>query len=234
MSHSNVSVIIPTLNEAASIGPVIRQVYKFLPGCEVIVVDSSDDGTDRIASCEGAKVIKQGKSGYGAALRSGIEHATGDFVVFLDGDGTYDPSDIPRLLEPLKNGSADLVLGCRFRSKPKNMPIVRYVGNVILSAFFSLLFGEQVKDTQTGMKGARREALLKMNLNEAGMQFSTEVLTRALKRGLKVSELNIKYNERVGRSKLKPLEDGLRIMLFMLRERLSIVNPVISSRSRVF
>ncbi|MEM2841916.1 MAG: glycosyltransferase family 2 protein [Thermoproteota archaeon] len=212
----------------------MKRIYKILPNCEVIVVDSSNDGTDQIASFEGAKVIKQEKRGYGAALKSGIENASGEFVIFMDGDGTYDPSDIPKLLEPLVDGLADLVLGCRFRSKPKNMSMIRYIGNVILSVLFSLLFFEKVKDTQTGMKGARREAFLKMNLNENGMQFSTEVLSKALKHGFKVLELNIKYHERTGESKLRPLNDGLGIIFFIMKERLSRASLAKFSRPQVF
>ena len=117
---TEISVVIPTKNEEKSIGKCIEKIHKVfnehhIDG-EIIVADNSTDNTAEIAKGMGAKVIAPDKLGYGNAYRILFEHASGDYIVMGDGDNTYDFMDIPRLLEPLKRGEADLVLGSRFKA----------------------------------------------------------------------------------------------------------------------
>ncbi|MGB9718016.1 MAG: glycosyltransferase [Thermoproteota archaeon] len=218
--HSDVSIIIPTLNEEKSIGLVIERVRRSLPGAEIIVVDSSDDKTAEIASSLGARVVKQERKGYGAAIRKGLETAGGRILAFMDGDGTYDPADLKRLIDIVKNGETDVATGRRFSSKPAGMSTPRYIGNFIVNTVFSMLFLRRIGDTQTGMKAFSREAYLSMRLRENGMPFSTEVLTEACRKGLRITEVGIRYYSRIGFSKLNPLKDGLKILLFMVKSRI--------------
>jgi len=221
--HGDVSIIIPTLNEEKSIGLVIEGIRRSLPGAEIVVVDSGDDRTAEIASSLGALVVKQEKRGYGAAIREGLEKARGRILAFMDGDGTYDPADLKRLVEIVKKGETDVATGLRFSSKPAGMSTFRYFGNFVVNTIFSILFLKRMGDTQTGMKVFSREAYLKMRLKEDGMPFSTEVLTEACRNGLRIVEVRIGYYTRIGFSKLSPLKDGLRILLFMIRRRISFL-----------
>ncbi len=218
--HSDVSIIIPTLNEEKSIGLVIERVRRSLPGAEIIIVDSSDDKTAEIASSLGVIVVKQERKGYGAAIRKGLEKAKGRVLAFMDGDGTYDPADLKRLVDIVRKGETDVATGLRFSSKPAGMSTARYVGNFMMNTLFSILFMKRIMDTQTGMKVFSREAYMKMRLRENGMPFSTEVLTEACRKGLKIVEVRIGYYNRIGVSKLNPLKDGLKILLFMIRGRI--------------
>lgn len=214
------SVIVPTLNEEGSIGLVLEGIREHLPNAEVIVVDSSDDRTAGIASSMGAIVIRQAKNGYGAAIRAGLRIARGRVLAFMDGDGTYDPRDLKRLVNIVGRGETDIATGLRFGSKPAGMSIARYAGNLIINIIFSLVFIKRIKDTQTGMKVFSRDAYLRMNLREEGMPFSTEVLTEAFNERLRIKEVRINYHSRIGISKLNVFKDGLKILLFMLRKRL--------------
>jgi len=215
-----VSIVIPTLNEEQSIGLVLEGIRKQLPKAEVIVVDSSDDKTAEISSSFGAIVIKQDKRGYGAAIRAGLNRARGRILAFMDGDGTYDPSDLKRLIDIVGRGDADVATGLRFSSKPVGMSTARYIGNLIVNTVFSLLFLKRIRDTQTGMKVFSRGTYLKMRLKENGMPFSTEVLTEACRKSLRITEVRIGYHNRIGISKLNMFKDGVKILLFMIRERL--------------
>lgn len=223
--YSNVSVIIPTLNEEESIGSVVKGIRKSLPKAEIIVVDSSDDRTAEIAFSLGAIVVKQSRKGYGAAIRTGLNMARGSILAFMDGDGTYDPCDLKRLVYLVENGCADVATGLRFSSKPAGMSITRYLGNLVINLLFSFLFLRRIRDTQTGMKVFSREAYLKMRLKEDGMPFSTEVLTEACRNCLRIMETSIRYHTRKGVSKLSPFKDGVRILLFMIRNRLCSQYP---------
>lgn len=218
--QSEVSIVIPTLNEEQSIGRVLEGIQRQFPNAEIIVVDSSDDKTAEIASSFGAMVIKQDKKGYGAAIRAGLNRARGRILAFMDGDGTYDPSDLKRLVDIVRRGDTDVATGLRFSSKPVSMSTARYMGNFIVNTVFSLLFLKRIRDTQTGMKVFSRDTYLKMSLKENGMPFSTEVLTEACRKRLRITEIRIGYYNRIGISKLNMFKDGVRILRFMIRERL--------------
>lgn len=215
-----VSVIIPTLNEEESIRGVLSAIPRQVVD-EVIVVDGSSDMTGKIAEEFGAKVIYEPRKGYGHAIQTAIENALGEIVVYIDGDSTYDPSEITKLIEPVRNGEFDVVLGNRLKEPKRraSMYFVNRIGNRVLSAIFRLIFGVQVSDTQCGLRAVRRSAVLGHRCRNFGMAYVTEQLAGLVKLGYRIGEVPVSYGPRVGRSKLNRLRDGLSILSTMLRER---------------
>ena len=218
-----VSVVIPTKDEEKSIGICIERVLRVfndnhIDG-EIIVADSSSDRTPEIARNLGAKVIKVDKLGYGNAYICGLEHAAGDYIVMGDGDATYDFSEIPKLLEPLKRGEADIVIGSRFDGEIKKgaMPwLHRYIGNPVLTLFLNLFFKANVGDAHSGFRALTKDALKRMKLRTPGMEFASEMIIEAKRRGLRIKEVPITYYPRLGEPKLNSFSDGWRHLKFML------------------
>ena len=218
-----VSVIIPTKNEEKTIGICIEKVKKVFKEYnidgEIIVSDSSTDRTPEIASSLGAKVIKPDKKGYGYAYIYAFKFARGKYIVIGDGDNTYDFLEIPKLLEPLKKGEADMVIGSRFKGKilPGAMPwLHKYIGNPLLTWILNFFFKAGVSDAHSGFRAFTREALEKMNLRCHGMEFASEMIIEAVRRGLRIKEVPITYYPRHGESKLSSFSDGWRHLRFML------------------
>ena len=219
-----VSVIIPTLNEAGTIGTCIKKVktvfrqYK-IDG-EIIVADNSSDDTPKIAKSLGAKVVVPDRKGYGYAYLYGFKHAKGKYIVMGDGDNTYDFLEMPRLLEPLMKDEADLVIGSRFRGEIKKgaMPwLHRYIGNPILTGFLNLFFKARISDAHCGFRAIKKDALEKMRLRSHGMEFASEMVIEALRRKLRIKEVPVTYYRREsGASKLSSFSDGWRHLKFML------------------
>lgn len=211
-----ISVVIPTMNEEGSVGAMVQSSRAALEGIEheIIIVDNSHDNTPTEAIRAGAKVIKQiGPAGYGAALLQGFYWSKGKYVVFFDGDGTYDPADISKLVEPLLKEEADLVNGDRFFKMEKGaMSLGNRIGNVLLTWMGNLLFHMQIKDSQSGMKAFRRDMLMRVTLWERDFPFASEILAEASKVGMRVGEVGITYRRRVGKSKLNPTVAGLKIL----------------------
>lgn len=219
---AKVTVIIPTLNEASAIGKVLSDMPKELFG-EVIVVDSSSDDTPKIAQSFGAKIIYERRRGYGRALQSGIEKANGDVVLYIDGDYTYDPMDIPRVVEPILRGECDVVLGNRLCElmHPGAMNLLNRFGNFIISLIFSVVFFRRVNDTQCGLRAIRKRFLDGLSYRDYGMSYVTEQLIKLVKRGAKIGNVRIKYRPRIGATKLCAWTDGFKILRVILCERLS-------------
>lgn len=217
----HVSVVIPTLNEGLTVSRVVREVRAALPLAEILVVDGgSTDGTREAAREAGAKVVLCGRRGYGQAIMEGVRNATRDIVVMVDGDATYDLSNLRQLVAEASAGK--VVVGCRFHSKPEGMDLASFFGNWIISKVFGLVWGLRVRDTQSGLKVFPRS--LGAHFRRGDMAFSSEVLVRAKQLGLPVSEITIgEYRRRVkgSRSKLRKLPDGLAILRFILWERLA-------------
>ncbi len=218
-----VSVIIPTKNEENTIGRCIEKIKKVFKDYnidgEIIVSDSSTDRTPEIARSLGAKVVTPDKLGYGYAYLYAFKFAKGKYIVIGDGDDTYDFLEMPKLLEPLKKGEADLVIGSRFKGKilPGAMPwLHRYIGNPILTWILNLLFKANVSDAHSGFRAFTREALEKMDLKCHGMEFASEMIIEAVRRGLRIKEVPITYYPRQGESKLSSFSDGWRHLRFML------------------
>jgi len=218
-----VSVIIPTLNEERTIGECIGRAKDALESLgfdyEIIVSDSSSDRTAAIARSLGAKVVFPDKKGYGYAYLYAFRHASGDIIVMGDGDATYDFSEIPKLLEPLIKGEADLVLGSRFKGKihENAMPwLHRYIGNPLLTWFTNFFFNARVSDAHSGFRAFKKEVLEKLKLSLEGMEFATEMIVKARLSGLRISEVPINYYPRIAESKLRSFRDGWRHLRFML------------------
>jgi hypothetical protein len=217
-----VSVVIPCLNEAASIERCVRKARMALElggvQGEVIVADNgSEDGSAELATDAGALVVHEPRRGYGSAYLAGFAAAVGDYIVMADADLTYDFEDIPRFVEELDNG-AQLVIGDRMRGiKPGAMPwLHRYVGNPLLSGMLNLFFRTGVHDAHCGMRAVRREVLPRLDLRTTGMEFASEMVVRAGKEQLVISEIPIHYHPREGQSKLSSFRDGWRHLRFLL------------------
>jgi len=217
-----VSVVIPCLNEAATIEECVRRARQALDSNhlagEVIVVDNgSDDGSGRLAAGAGARVVLEPERGYGSAYLTGLAAATGRNVVMADADLTYDFGEIPRFVAELEAG-ADMVIGNRMRNiHPGAMPWHhRYIGNPLLSGLLNVLFRTGVDDAHCGMRALRRDVLPRLDLRTTGMEFASEMVIRAAKEKLVIRQFPIEYHPRGGESKLSSFRDGWRHLRFLL------------------
>jgi glycosyltransferase involved in cell wall biosynthesis len=218
-----ISVVIPCLNEEDAVGNVVDQAWDGIrrsrrPG-EVIVVDNaSADRSAVVAAQHGAMVVREERPGYGSAYLAGLEVARGDYVVMGDADETYPLRDLAPFVERLAAGD-DLVMGSRFEGTihGEAMPwLNRHVGNPILTGLLNLLFGVKVSDAHCGMRAVRRDVLETLDLHSTGMEFASEMVFKAFRRKLRVSEIPIDYYPRVGESKLNRFNDAWRHVKFML------------------
>ena len=220
-----ISVVIPTKNEQGSIAEVVKASKAVLGQVdhEVVVVDASTDQTPTEAIRAGAKLVKQiGAGGVGEALIQGFYWCRGQYIVFLDGDGTYEPADIQKVIEPLLKDEADLVNGNRFADMEQGaMTFGNKVGNILLTWLGNMLFHTSIKDSQSGMKAFRRDLLTRVTLWERGFPICSEILAEAAKLGMRIVEVGISYRKRVGKTKLNPATAGANILwasLKMLRD----------------
>jgi glycosyltransferase involved in cell wall biosynthesis len=219
----HISVVIPCLNEEEAVGAVVDQAWEGIERSgrsgEVIVVDNgSTDSSAAIAAAHGATVLFEPRRGYGQAYLTGIAHARGDYLVMADADGTYPLNELAGFVDALESGS-DLVLGSRFEGRIHEgaMPWSnRWIGNPILTGLLNRLFGIRVSDAHCGMRGLRRSALPVLDLHSTGMEFASEMVFKAFRRQLAVSEIPIDYFERTGESKLSRFGDAWRHIRFML------------------
>jgi hypothetical protein len=171
-----------------------------------------------IAREHGAIVVTEPRRGYGSAYIAGLDAARGEYVVMGDADDTYPMSELGAFVDRLEAGD-DLVIGSRFEGTIHGdaMPFLnRFVGNPILTGMLNVLFGVKVSDAHCGMRAVRREALPVLDLHSTGMEFASEMVFKAYRRGLTVSEVPIDYYPRVGESKLNRFGDAWRHVRFML------------------
>jgi glycosyltransferase involved in cell wall biosynthesis len=230
------SVIIPALNEEEGIREVMARVLSIQPRLmaagvdelELIVVD--DGSTDRtpqlVAATEGTRLIRHARNkGYGAALKTGFAAAQGEWIGFLDADGTYPPEHFPDLYQAALKHKADLVIGSRMAGAESQMPAVRRLGNVIFAGLVSLISAQKVTDSASGMRVFRKSILERLYPLPDGLNLTPVMSTRALHEELKVIEVPIPYNERKGRSKLSVIRDGVRFAQSIVWTALNY-NPV--------
>jgi glycosyltransferase involved in cell wall biosynthesis len=222
--HSNLSigVVIPCYNEEEGIGGVIGRMPAVVD--EVVVVDNNcTDRTAEVAASLGARVVSERTPGYGAAYKAGLRAVRSDIVVTLDGDGTYPPEEIPRLVQTLLEKRWDFLSASRFpQADPRAMGFSNRLGNWVLTAAAALLFFKPIRDSQSGMWVFRRATLDRLRLTSDGMAFSEEIKLEALLRGLRFGESHIPYGTRVGEVKLQKWRDGWSNLVFLVRRRLGL------------
>lgn len=220
-----VSVVIPCHDEADSIGAVVRGCLGVLNGTsEVLVVDDgSSDGTGAAAAEAGARVERlEPNRGKGVALLTGARAATGDILVFIDGDGQDDPRDLPALLAALEP-AVDLVIGSRFLGTlhPGSIHPLNRLANRAFSGLISTLFGVRITDSQAGFRAMPRERFLSLGLDATEYEVETEMLLRGLRKGWAVREIPVGRHPRTGSATdFHRARHGLRILGTILRERL--------------
>jgi glycosyltransferase involved in cell wall biosynthesis len=217
-----VSVVIPCLNEEENIDQCVRAARTALDQAgfagEVVVVDNaSEDDSAALAAAAGARVVSEPRRGYGSAYLAGFAAAGGKYIVMADADLTYDFDEIPRFVAELEAG-AQLVMGDRMENiQPGAMPwLHRYIGNPVLTGILNLFFRTGVNDAHCGMRAIRRDVLEQLDLRTIGMEFASEMVIRASKEKLRISEVSIQYHPRGGESKLSTFRDGWRHLRFLL------------------
>ena len=221
------TIVIPALNEEQAIRSTVerclaaRQQICREGGVQqvsvLVVSDGSTDSTAQIARSCGVEVIEFPiNQGYGAAIKAGWAHGGGGLLGFLDADGTCDPVYFGRMCREILEGSQDVVLGCRMGADSQ-MPLVRRIGNTLFAALLGFLSRKRVRDTASGMRVVKREALAKLLPLPDGLHFTPAMSARALMDDeLRIYEIPMEYSERIGRSKLHVLVDGVRFLHVIL------------------
>ena len=218
----DISVILPALNEETTIGICIGKIQQVFRSMgirgEVIVSDSSTDATPEIAQSMGAIIVHPDHRGYGYAYLEAYRHARGRYIVIGDADNTYDFLELPLLIRKLDEG-ADLVIGSRFKGEILDgamIPLHRYIGNPLLTWVLNKVFGTDFSDTHSGFRAIRADSLKRLNLQSWGMEFASEMLIKASREGLIITEVPITYHPRGTPSKLSSYSDGWRHLRFIL------------------
>ena len=227
----DVSVVMPCLDEAETVGPCVqvarRELERLELTGEVIVVDNgSSDGSGELAAAAGATVVPEPRRGYGQAYLTGLARARGRYIVMGDADLSYDFGEIERFVAELDQG-ADMVLGNRMGDiKPGAMPWShRWIGNPMMSGAVRVLFRPGIGDAWCGLRAVRRDALDTLDLRGTGMEFALEMVVRAKQAGLDIREFPIALHPRGGESKLVRYRDGLRGLRYILSARLGRARP---------
>ncbi len=224
MEAPKVSIVIPTMNEEASIGAVLDQVRAAMAGqgpYEVLVVDTdSRDRTVEIARARGARVIAEPRRGYGRAYKTGFAAARGDVIVTLDADLTYPASRIPEFVRLIEQEGADFVSGNRLAHLDEGvMSGMHRLGNRMLTTVARWLYRFPIRDSQSGMWGIRRSALPRLEPVHDGMAFSEELKLEAIRKGLRFQEVPIEYRPRIGEKKIRSVRDATENMVWLFRKR---------------
>lgn len=227
-----VSVLIPVYNEKATISAIVERVQAVDVGCEkelVIVDDASTDGTReylRALADEGrhnTKVVLHDRNqGKGAAIRTGLQHTSGDLILIQDADLEYDPTDYPKLLEPLLKGQADVVYGNRFHGGVHRVLYFWHsLGNQVLTFLSNLLTNLNLSDMEVGYKVFRADVLKRITLRSNRFGFEPEVTAKVAKLGCRIYEVPIAYHGRTyAEGKKITWRDGITALWCLVRFRL--------------
>jgi glycosyltransferase involved in cell wall biosynthesis len=218
-----ISVVIPCHNEEEGVRAVIEQMPPVVD--EILVVDNaSSDRTAEVARELGARVVFEGRKGYGRAYKTGFAKARGDVIVTMDGDGTFPPNSIPLLVQVLVTEKLDFMTARRWRSKQDTSKSpLRLFGNAVLSSVTMLLFRRFLVDSQSGMWVFRRDALPNFQPTADTMALSQEIKILAFTNPkVRCLEMPIYYGERVGESKLNLWRDGFGNLLQLFKLRMTL------------
>ena len=220
MNYKDVCILIPTLNEEESIESVVKE-FRALSFENILVVDGhSTDATFARAKKAGARVIQQSGKGKGQALKEVFEMIDEKYILLIDGDGTYLPSEAIRLLEPILNGKADHVVGNRLVNiKGGSLNRLNMFGNRIINRFFVLIYRIHLNDILSGYRAFTSEGIRSLDLSMPGFEIESEITIQSVKKGLRIFEVPITYMPRPAgtKTKLHPFRDGMKIVLTIFR-----------------
>ncbi len=220
MSYKDVCVLIPTLNEEESIEPVIRE-FRALGYENILVVDGhSTDATVAKARAAGARIFLQSGSGKGQALKEVFAEIVEEYILLIDGDGTYLPGEAGRLLAPVLNGQADHVVGNRLGNVQGGaLKRLNMIGNKMINRFFAAIYGVHLTDILSGYRAFTTDGMRLLDLSMPGFEIESEITIESVKKGLRIIEVPITYRPRPAgtKTKLHPFRDGLKIILTIFR-----------------
>ena len=220
MSYKDVCVLIPTLNEEESIEPVIRE-FRALGYENILVVDGhSTDATVAKARAAGARIFLQSGSGKGQALKEVFAEIIEEYILLIDGDGTYLPGEAGRLLDPVQKGQADHVVGNRLENVQGGaLKRLNMIGNKMINRFFAYIYRVQLTDILSGYRAFTTDGIRLLDLSMPGFEIESEITIESVKKGLRIIEVPITYRPRPAgtKTKLHPFRDGLKIILTIFR-----------------
>ena len=227
-----VEVIIPTLNEEQTIGEVVESIRSYALPVKVstLVIDGgSTDHTLDICKRENVRFLVQRGRGKGTAMRQAVEQSDADIVVFIDGDGTYSPSDLEFLIEPLLNDKSDMVVGSRILGKREKgaISIFNTLGNKFFNKTINFAMKSSITDSLSGYRALYRKMFSELILFSDTFEIEVEMTVEALARGYKILEVPIGYSlrKKAAKTKVDPLGDGIKIgrtLIFILMN----INPL--------
>jgi dolichol-phosphate mannosyltransferase len=218
-----ITAVIPAYNEERTIGRVVEETCKHVSQV-VVVDDGSTDGTTEMARSAGATILRHShNAGYGASLATGFKHVKNNgasILVVLDADGQHDPSQIPRLVAPIIEGKADVVIGSRFMDgqEKSEMPAYRRFGISVVNRAWRFATADSMTDTQCGFRAYSRRAIDGIDITEAGMSASLQVLDQASDRNLKVVEVPVSVRYGGDTSTMEPGKHGMELINYVLRK----------------
>jgi dolichol-phosphate hexosyltransferase len=210
-----ITLIIPAKNEGATIEEVLRGARPYVD--DILVVDGhSTDNTREISLKMGARVVSDHGKGKGDGVRVGIQEATGDIIVFIDADGSHDPRDIPRLVQPIQEGRADLVIGSRMTGGSDELHgdinrFIRLTGSCIILLLINYRWNIRLTDDQNGFRAIKTEVARQLNLKENIHTIEQEMVMKCAKQGFRVTEVpSHEYERRHGESTINLKKVWLR------------------------
>jgi glycosyltransferase involved in cell wall biosynthesis len=216
MRTTNLAVIIPCFNEEVTIGQVIRKFQKMLPEAKIYVFDNnSTDDTGKIARASGATVIMEKRQGKGFVIQSMFRKVEADIYIMVDGDDTYDVSNLQEMISCISKDEADMVVGNRLKTYAnKSFRPFHIFGNNLVRFLINKLFKVSLKDVMSGFRVMSRDFVKNINITSCGFEVEPEMTIKAVKYGFVIKEIDINYGERPpgSHSKLNTLKDGLLVL----------------------
>ncbi len=226
-----ISVIISSFNEERNIKETIERIYKTMPNCELILVEGGNDKTIEIAEQEKKKypsmiiIHNRDDKGKGHGIRVGIAAATKSIMAQVDADSQFPPEELPQLIQPILDATADIVFASRFVKgstiESGSLTRMRRLANYVVSGFTSLLCGTRLTDVNAGFKAWKSDVIRDLNIQCNHFGYEPEIAILAAKKGYKIIEVPVNYKGRQrGITNVKLLRDGIIIPLFLIKTKL--------------